>query len=110
MRRLPVRLLLSVAALALVTKLGAIPAAAESLRAEQITEQTAVQRIIGGADAIGGIGDWYLANDVVEVIVDDPSRAHAKQNHGGTIVDVGRIDRSGEDQFGRFFTIINMNQ
>ena len=75
-----------------------------------ITEQTAVQRIIGGTDAIGGIGDWYLANDVVEVIVDDPSRAHAKQNHGGTIVDVGRIDRSGEDQFGRFFTIINMNQ
>jgi hypothetical protein len=87
------------------------PAAAiASVRAEQITTETAPELLIGGPDAIGGVGDWYLANDVVEVIVDDPSRRFAKANHGGTIVDAGLRDRDGEDQFARIFPIVNMDQ
>lgn len=109
-RRCPSQLLHPIAVLALALWVAALPRSAVALSAEQITESTAAQLLIGGTDAIGGIGDWYLANDVVEVIVDDPIRAHAKQNHGGTIVDVGRIDRRDEDQFGRLFTIINMSQ
>jgi len=80
------------------------------LRAERISEETAPDLLIGGPDAIGGVGDWYLANDVVEVIVDDPGRRHAKLNSGGTIVDVGLRDRRGEDQFARLFPIANMDQ
>ena len=85
------------------------PAGAE-LRAEAITEENADALLIGGPDAIGGVGDWYLGNDVVEVIVDDPLRAHAKLNHGGTIVDAGLRDRRGEDQFARLFPIVNLDQ
>jgi hypothetical protein len=81
-----------------------------AMRAEQITAETAAELLIGGPDAIGGVGDWYLANDVVEVIVDDPSRRFAKLNHGGTIVDAGLRDRRGEDQFARIFPIVNMDQ
>jgi hypothetical protein len=80
------------------------------LRAEQIGEQNFESTHIGGPDAIGGIGDWYLANDVVEVVVDAPSRRHAKLNHGGTIVDAGRLDRENEDQFARLIPIANFSQ
>jgi hypothetical protein len=80
------------------------------LRAERIGEQNFESTHIGGPDAIGGIGDWYLANDVVEVVVDAPSRRHAKLNHGGTIVDAGRLDRENEDQFARLIPIANFSQ
>ncbi len=89
---------------------GPAAAGTASLRAEQITRANAPQLLIGGPDAIGGMGDWYLGNDVVEVIVDDPARAHGKLNHGGTIVDAGLIDRKGEDQFARLFPILNLDQ
>jgi hypothetical protein len=85
-------------------------AAGALLVAERITEANAQERLIGGPDAIGGVGDWYLANDVVEVIVDDPGRRHAKLNHGGTIVDAGLRGRPGDDQFARLFPVVNMDQ
>ncbi|MCH2169580.1 CehA/McbA family metallohydrolase [Myxococcota bacterium] len=83
--------------------------AASFLRAQEITEADAPHLMIGGTDSIGGVGDWYLANDLIEIVVDDPSRSHAKQNHGGSIVDAGLIDRQGEDQFARIFTLINLS-
>jgi hypothetical protein len=90
---------------------GTAPAAVDAaMRAEQIIAATAPELLIGGPDAIGGVGDWYLANDVVEVVVDDPGRRFAKLNHGGTIVDAGLRDRAGEDQFARIFPIVNMDQ
>ena len=85
-------------------------AAEASLRAQRITAKNAAELQIGGPDAIGGIGDWYLANDVIEIIVDDPFRQHAKLNHGGTIVDAGLRHRKGDDQFARLFPIVNMDQ
>ncbi len=97
-------------ALAVCLLLGlASSAVAAALRAERITESNARRLIIGGPDAIGGVGDWYLANDVVEVIVDDPGRRYATLNHGGTIVDAGLRDRTGEDQFARLFPLLNMD-
>jgi hypothetical protein len=85
-------------------------AADASLRAERITRKNAAELLIGGPDAIGGVGDWYLANDVIEIIVDDPWRQHAKLNHGGTIIDAGLRHRKGDDQFARLFPIVNMDQ
>ncbi|MFQ5415673.1 MAG: CehA/McbA family metallohydrolase [Myxococcota bacterium] len=93
--------------------LSACPVWAEDvapLAAEQITEENAAARLIGGPDAIGGVGDWYLANDRIEVIVDDPARRFATLGYGGTIVDAGLRDRTGEDQFARFFPIVNLDQ
>jgi hypothetical protein len=43
-------------------------------------------------------------------VVDDPSRRHGKRNHGGVIVDVGRLDRRGEDQFAELFPVVNLDQ
>ena len=71
---------------------------------------TAPELLIGGPDAIGGVGDWYLANDIVEVIVDDPARRFGKRNHGGVIVDAGLRDRQGEDQFAELFPLLNLDQ
>lgn len=80
------------------------------LRAEQIREATARELRIGGPDAIGGVGDWYLANEIVEVIVDDPARRFGKRNHGGVIVDAGLRDRRDEDQFAELFPLLNLDQ
>jgi hypothetical protein len=91
--------------------LAATAAAADpGLRAEQIRDGTARELQIGGPDAVGGVGDWYLANDVVEAIVDDPGRAFGTLGHGGTLVDVGLRDRRDEDQFARLFPLLNLDQ
>ncbi len=84
--------------------------AGAAVRAEQIREETAPALLIGGPDAIGGVGDWYLANEIVEVVVDDPARRFSKNNHGGRIVDVGLRDRRGEDQFAELFPLLNLDQ
>ncbi len=83
---------------------------AAELRAEAIRAESAERLLIGGPDAIGGIGDWVLANDRVEIVVDDPSRRYGKQGHGGRIVDVGLVDRRDEDQFAELFPVVNMDQ
>lgn len=99
----------ALAGLALAAILGGGARAAD-LAAEQITPATAAQRWIGGPDAIGGIGDWWLANDVVEVVIDDVARAFGISTHGGTIVDFGLRDRSGEDQLARLSPLVNLSQ
>jgi hypothetical protein len=105
-RRAPARLAL---ALSLAGLLGGAARAAD-LVAEQITEQSAAQREIGGPDAIGGVGDWYLANDVIELVIDDVSREFGVITHGGTLVDVGLRDRSGDDQLARISPMVNLAQ
>jgi hypothetical protein len=80
------------------------------LVAERITAQSAAQRAVGGPDAIGGVGDWYLANDVVEVVIDDVSRAYGVSTHGGTVVDFGLRGSADEDQFARLSPIANLSQ
>jgi len=94
--------------LAGVGVLGSIAQA--DLIAEQITPATAVEQEVGGPDAIGGAGDWWLANDVVEVVIDDVAREFGISTHGGTIVDFGLRDRSGEDQFARLSPLVNLSQ
>src|SRR5262249_34227141 len=63
--------------------------------------------LFGGADAEGGIGDWYLSNGVVQAIIDDvgiatdlvgivppgqepPIQSQAAAT-GGTLIDLGRV-------------------
>jgi hypothetical protein len=85
------------------------PPARGEVRAEQIDRGNVAELLLSGPDAIGGIGDWALANDRIAVIVDDPSRAHGKLNHGGTIVDAAPRSGGG-DQFARLFPIVNLDQ
>jgi hypothetical protein len=100
------------ARVALVFALAALGGAARAgeLVAEQISAASAAEREIGGPDAIGGVGDWYLANDVIEVVIDDVAREFGISTHGGTVIDVGLRDRVGEDQFARLSPLVNLSQ
>jgi hypothetical protein len=69
--------------------------------------------LFGGADAEGGIGDWYLSNGVVQAIIDDagpvsdlagvvpPGKVPPKQSEinptGGTLIDLGRAGADGDE-------------
>jgi hypothetical protein len=69
--------------------------------------------LFGGADAEGGIGDWYLSNGVVQAIIDDagpvsdlagvvpPGQVPPKQSEinptGGTLIDLGRAGADGDE-------------
>jgi hypothetical protein len=97
--------LFAAAALALPTVI-----AGAELRAERIVEANADRLLIGGPDAIGGLGDWFLANERIEIVVDDPTRRYGKLDHGGRIVDVGLVGRRGDDQFAELFPVVNMDQ
>jgi hypothetical protein len=97
-------------AIALAAALPGVASGDAPLVAEQIGVANVAERQIGGPDAIGGLGDWYLANDLVEVVIDDPGRRYGKLNHGGTIVDAGVRGRDGDDQFARLFPILNLDQ
>ena len=87
----------------------AAPSVAE-LVAEQITEENFDRRSIGGPDAIEGVGDWFLANERIAVVVDDPSRRHAKLNYGGSIISAGSRGRGGDGQFARLLPLLNLSQ
>jgi hypothetical protein len=76
--------------------------------------------LFGGADAEGGIGDWYVSNGVVQAIIDDagpvpdlvpilaPADVPPMQSEisptGGTIIDLGPAGQDG-DELPQLFTV-----
>lgn len=94
----------------------ATTAAYAQLVAQRVTVANAPARLFSGSDAIGGIGDWYLSNGIVEVIVDDVGNQSdvpvPKQNFiapsGGTLVDVALVGRDN-DQLNQIFQVANLN-
>src|SRR5262249_12651986 len=49
-------------------------------------------------------------NDVVDVVIDDVSRAYGVSTHGGTLVDFGLRGRREDDQLARLSPIVNLSQ
>ena len=47
--------------------------------------------LIGGSDPVGGLGDWYLANNLVEAIIDDVHNQNGLAPSGGTLVDFAHL-------------------
>jgi hypothetical protein len=91
------------------------------LAAEQITKANANRRLFAGTDANGGIGDWYLSNGVVQIIVDNvgfnPDIAATGTNRplqtliapsGGNLVDIG-LSGKNNDQFNLLFSVANLD-
>lgn len=109
-------------ALALVLAVGCLgagwPSAVRAeLVAEQITAANARDRLFGGSDPDGGIGDWYLSNGIVELIVDEaalqddlppgvdpPPKQSENALTGGTLVDLGLVG-ADNDQLNQLFTV-----
>jgi hypothetical protein len=81
-----IRTILAVAAMAaLLGATQAAEAACPKCVAEEITTANAAKHLLGGSDPAGGIGDWYLTNKKVELIVDDIGTIDADIAGGGTV-------------------------
>ncbi len=104
-----------------VLLLLAAPAAAQ-LVAERITPGNAERLLFGGTDADGGIGDWYLSNGIVEVVVDDlgpqpdlpagvepaPRLQSEAGLSGGTVLDLGLVGHHN-DQLNHLFSVAGLS-
>jgi len=84
-------------AVALLIPFAASAAAAE-LSAGRIDLGNAHQRLVGGPDAIGGVGDWALSNGTLCAVVADPAHEGYVLPTGGSLVDLGYCGRH-DDQF-----------
>jgi len=77
------------------------------LYAGPVTEANAAQRLVGGPDSIGGVGDWSLANGTLCAVVSDPSHESDLTPGGGALVDLGHCGRA-DDQFVALYSLINL--
>jgi len=62
-----------------------------------------------GTDNVGGIGDWYLANDLVVAIVDDVGNQNSIAPGGGTLVDFAHVGKD-DDQFNSMYQLFMITQ
>lgn len=97
-------------ALALFSLVSLQPSsAAAEIVAERITESNASRYLYECPDRVGGIGDWYIANDVVWAIIDDVSNTNVISSYGGSLVDLGLLSHKGE-QFIQLMPLLNMTR
>ena len=98
--------LLVVSVSALTTCKGDKDKETSSVTVRQISDMA---DLFGGTDAVGGIGDWYLANDVVEVIIDDINNQNGLSASGGNLIDYALKDKDN-DQFNEMFQVFMISQ
>ncbi|UCD57318.1 MAG: CehA/McbA family metallohydrolase [Candidatus Hydrogenedentota bacterium] len=111
MRPLRTKLLPHILAVLLPAVLGPYfpgTAMAEVL-AERITTSNAEKYLPKCPDRCGGIGDWYLANDVIWAIIDDVSNSNFISSSGGTLLDLGPVGHACE-QFVQMMPLLNMTR
>lgn len=69
---------------------------ADGLVAVQIDAANAGRTILGGPDAIGGVGDWALQNGTLCAVVADPSHETDAATTGGALIDLGLCGRDDD--------------
>lgn len=69
-------------------------------RAGRLTADNFAKEHIPGPAAQGRLGDYFLANDRIRVIVQQPGRAIAPVPYGGNVIDLDFVDNPVGDQFG----------
>jgi hypothetical protein len=79
------------------------------LHAARVTEANAARLLLGGPDAIGGIGDWALGNGTLCAVISDSSHEAILSAGGGFLVDLGHCDRD-DDQFNILQPLLNASQ
>ncbi|MEE8408492.1 MAG: CehA/McbA family metallohydrolase [Myxococcota bacterium] len=82
------------------------PVVVTRVTAHQITDAA---DFIGGSDPVGGIGDWYMANDLIELIVDDPSNQNGISPTGGNLVDFALLGQDN-DQLNQIYQLFTPSQ
>jgi len=88
----PRRALLALAPLLVL----AAEASAAALFAGRVTAANAARRLVGGPDAVGGIGDFALANGTLCALISDPAHAPSISDRGGFLTDLGHCGRDDD--------------
>ncbi len=79
------------------------------LHAVRVTQANAAGLLLGGPDAIGGIGDWALGNGTLCAVISDSAHESILSAGGGFLVDLGHCDRD-DDQFNIIQPLLNASQ
>jgi hypothetical protein len=74
---------------------------AQAAWAGLVTAANADQELLGGSAAQGRVGDFYLRNDRIRVIVGQPDREIAPQPYGGNIIDADLV-RASDDPYAQY--------
>lgn len=61
--------------------------------AGRVDLDNAHERLVGGPDAVGGVGDWALSNGTLCAVVADPEHEGSVLQTGGSLVDLGYCGR-----------------
>ncbi len=69
-------------------------------RAGRLTSDNFERERVPGPASQGRVGDYFLRNDRVRVVVQQPGRAIAPLPYGGNIIDMDFVDKPVGDQFG----------
>ncbi|MGI9590246.1 MAG: CehA/McbA family metallohydrolase [Myxococcota bacterium] len=69
-----------------------------ALFAGRVTRANAERYLVGGPNAVGGVGDWALGNGRVCAVVSDPEHEAIVTPFGGLLVDLGHCGRA-DDQW-----------
>ncbi|MGH0037149.1 MAG: CehA/McbA family metallohydrolase [Myxococcota bacterium] len=80
-----------------------------ALYAGRVTAGNAGDRLVGGPDAIGGIGDWALGNGTLCAVVSDPAHETVLSPRGGVLVDLGHCGRD-DDQWNVLQPLLNASR
>ncbi|MBW2312607.1 MAG: CehA/McbA family metallohydrolase [Deltaproteobacteria bacterium] len=95
--------------LALFLLAAPAPALAESPWAGEVTPENAARRLVGGPDAVGGIGDFALGNGLVCAVVSHPSQAMDISPGGGFLVDLGHCG-GADDHLSNLVPLVNVSR
>ena len=81
----------------------------QGAEAGEITAANAADHLPGGLAAKGEVGDWYLGNDQIRVVIQKPGRVWGPGANGGQIIDavLKGADASG-DHFGELVPWFNL--
>jgi hypothetical protein len=91
--------------LLVVFVIGCLPAQ-NPTTAHPITDES---ELLHGTDATGGLGDWFLGNELVAAVIDDPRNQNGISPSGGTLIDF--VSRAhGNDQFNGMFQVFLLQQ
>jgi hypothetical protein len=94
----------------LLVAVAALPARAEGGPwAGAVTAENAPERLVGGPDAVGGIGDLAFGNGTICGVVSHPDRAMDVSPGGGFLVDLGHCDRS-DDHLSNLVPLLNVSR
>jgi hypothetical protein len=76
----------------------------------KVTAANASAELLKGPAAQGMVGDYFMRNDRIRVIVQGPNRAIGPAPYGGNIIDADFLNGDGFDQFGEMSLVLQFGR